>query len=148
METITARHAADIFNISRETVRQYAQEFAKYLSNSANPGGGRARHFTENDIKVLALISDMKLNGFLYEDIHLALSNGQRGEIPEALQSVSAVEQSLTTQQQIVALANKVTDLEKQIAGKDGVIDELRQQLLNAQTEIARLNREVGRLGG
>lgn len=146
--TITARHAADLFNISRETVRQYAQEFATYFSPGANPGGGRARLFTEDDVKVLALITDMKAHGFRYEDIHLALHNGQRGEVPEQIRKVIPMEQTLTSQQQIAALATKVTDLEKQIASRDGAIEELRQQLTDARSEIARLNREVGRLGG
>ncbi len=57
-------------------------EFAKYLSPTATPGKNKHRLFTEEDMQVFSLVSELKQQGLTYEDIHAALKNGTRGKPP------------------------------------------------------------------
>ena len=81
----TSTHAATIFNVSNETIRNWAEQFSRYLSFTANPGKGRTRNFTVEDMEILSLIAEMKNKGSTFEDIHVALGVGQRGDAPELL---------------------------------------------------------------
>lgn len=82
MSNITTHQAAELFDVTAQTIRRWVDEFSKYLSPSARPEQGRSRILTESDLDVLALIYSMKGQGKLFEDIHAALSAGQRGEAP------------------------------------------------------------------
>ena len=78
-------HVQRLFSVSPETVRNWSEEFAEYLSVTATPGTGRHRIFTHEDMEVFALIAELKEKGLTYTDIHAALKNNQRGEIPPML---------------------------------------------------------------
>src|SRR5215207_3277821 len=80
-------HVQKLFNVSPETVRNWSEEFGQYLSVTATPGGGRHRLFTQDDMEVFALVAELKEKGLTYTDIHAALQNNQRGEIPQMLVS-------------------------------------------------------------
>ena len=69
------------FNISRQTVRTWTSEFAEYLSPSATPEKGQQRNFSDEDMAVFALVHEVKQRGGTYENAHLQLKNGQRGEL-------------------------------------------------------------------
>ena len=75
--------AATVYKVSTETIRNWAEEFSRYLSFSANPGKGRTRTFNDDDMKVLALISELKTKNATFEEIHVALGQGQRGDAPD-----------------------------------------------------------------
>lgn len=80
-----------MFEISIETVRTWSEEFAGYLSPTANPGHKRTKLFTLDDLTVLALVAELKKLGQNFQDVHVALQAGQRGNLPyedvEALES-------------------------------------------------------------
>lgn len=79
----TSTHAATLFHVSNETIRNWSEEFSRYLSFLANPGKGRTRSFSEEDMQVLSLIAEMKGKGSTFEEIHIALGKGQRGDAPD-----------------------------------------------------------------
>jgi DNA-binding transcriptional MerR regulator len=137
----TATQVAQVFNVSRETARRWANEFAAFLSPTANPEQNRQRSFSDSDMGVFALIAEMKAQGRLFEDIRAALGSGQRGSAPA---NASAL--ALTDQPPAKALQARVLDLEKQLASTSGENRLLKEQLADAQAEIKALNREIGRL--
>ena len=146
---ITASYVLELFDISRETVRQWSAEFAEHLSPGANPGDRLPRLFTDDDLRVLALVSNMKDEGKRYADIHAALRNGQRAELPDkpaAQVELTATTRATTLQQQVTTLVAERAELLATNANQAGKIELLERQLAEAQAEIKILNREIGRL--
>lgn len=135
----------DLFGVARETVRTYAAEFGAYLSPTASPEKGRMRQFTDDDLKVFALIVAMKGQGSVYEDIHIALQRGERGDLPLILPSPNG---NLSPQEQQLAVANaRIRDLEAALHRKEGVEEELRRQLTEAQQQLEAARRRLWQLG-
>jgi DNA-binding transcriptional MerR regulator len=83
----TAHDLSRLFNVSQQTIRQWSSEFETYLSARANPGSNRIRAYSDEDAAVLALVAQMKEMGHVFQDIHIALANGQRGEVPDLKES-------------------------------------------------------------
>jgi DNA-binding transcriptional MerR regulator len=166
----SSRHVCVLFGVAPETVRNWTEEFLRYLSPTANPGKGRHRGFSEEDMKVFALIADMKKQGRVYDDIHAALRNGQRGEAPalpaDEMQALLITDQKHEFALQIQRLETEIGRLQQE---RDEVVSQLqptrdenirlqarleaaqeRIQALSEQLEKERrrvedLNREVGR---
>src|SRR5258707_13542651 len=111
MEKFSTRHIMSLFKVSKETVRNWSQEFSTYLSPTASPAAGRHRQYSEDDLRVFALVHQMKGEGQLFEDIHASLQNGQRGSLAESdAHSLVASEPG----QQIVLLQDRVMELEQE----------------------------------
>jgi DNA-binding transcriptional MerR regulator len=166
----TTKHAQVLFRVaSPQTIRNWAKEFAPYLSPSATPGSGNTRQFTVEDMKVLALIAQLSSEGRSFNDIHASLASGQRGELPsispEEIDVLVAgeIERQLSTQlhesqelarrlqeeldelkTQVQPVHNENIRLKAQIEDRDIRIQELKQQLVEAQERIARLAEEKG----
>lgn len=81
-DTYSSRHTATIFGVALETIRNWADEFQHYLSPTATPGRGKHRMYTFDDLRVFALVAELKQMGHTYADIHSSLQNGQRGQPP------------------------------------------------------------------
>lgn len=149
-----ARLVCDLFKISRETVRVWSVEFAQYLSPMANPGEGRQRQFSDSDLSVFALVAEMKGQGKLFEDVHLALQNGQRGSSPASINSLLEVQQprdtprALSLRREVERLQIELKASQEDSQRKAGQIELLTHQLEDAQKQIRELNRELGRLEG
>ena len=143
---------ASLLNITPQTVRSRSEEFAGHLSHVANPGQGRQRQYTDEDMRVMVLINEMNKVGERVSDIHDALKSGKRGELPDKSPSVLAV----APNKQQLALAARVEELEDVIKLLTVENQQLRieaalgkrdnEELKAARDEIARLNREIGRL--
>jgi DNA-binding transcriptional MerR regulator len=71
------------FGVNPQTIRQWSEQFAPYLSESANPKRGNTRHFTMDDLQVFALVAYMRGRDATFEDIRTALQSGQRGLMME-----------------------------------------------------------------
>ena len=78
----TSRQIAALYSVSIETIRVWTMEFAEYLSPTAQPGKNKNRVYTIADLEVLSLVSELKRQGKVFSDIHLALRAGQRGPAP------------------------------------------------------------------
>jgi DNA-binding transcriptional MerR regulator len=58
------------------TLRSWVEEFKDYLGASANPEPGRPRFFTEDDMRVLRAVRDLRLNHLPYSEIKGRLAQG------------------------------------------------------------------------
>jgi DNA-binding transcriptional MerR regulator len=161
----TSRHVCILYKVTAETVRNWSEEFSEYLSATANPGKGRHRNFTDRDMRVLALIAEMKQQGRTYEDIHMALKAGSLGEPPippieiEALGAeneeqnlavqVERLNQALTLlkEERDTALAH-IRPVEDENVRLKAQVEYLSDQHERDTQSVRKLEREIGRLEG
>jgi DNA-binding transcriptional MerR regulator len=67
------------------TLRSWVEEFNEFLGASANPEPGRPRFFTEDDMRVLRTVRDLRINHLPYSEIKARLARGAHAvEHPEA----------------------------------------------------------------
>lgn len=58
------------------TLRSWVEEFKEFLGANANPEAGRPRFFTEDDLRVLRTVRDLRLNHLPYSEIRTRLAHG------------------------------------------------------------------------
>ena len=163
----STKHLANLFQVSRETIRTWSGEFGDYLSTEATPSKGKTRQFNDDDIAVFALVAQMRDARLGVEDIKAMLANGQRGEVPEDASMLI----SNYDERRVEALESQIRDLRMQlidarqerdialakIEGYKERIEELREEAQQARSEardhvgdmqgqVAQLQREIGRL--
>jgi DNA-binding transcriptional MerR regulator len=139
-----AIQTARLYQISRETVRQYSREFEIHLSPQANPGKSRTRMYNQDDMEVFALIVEMKGQGKLYSDIHASLMNGQRGQLPPEFNAIVSSDAPRYSQLQLrlTFIEDELKTAHKTIDKKDGQIELLTKQLEDTKEELRRIDRE------
>jgi len=151
MESYTTTNAARLLSVSAETIRRYALAFDEYLSPTATPASGRTRYFTRDDLAVLSLITSMKARGMPDPDIHAALKNGERGEVPDAtpdeLEAVAIADNERRLMRQVDYLEKQLGDLRGELDTLRAENSELKQQLAASQKE-AELKYQIGKLEG
>lgn len=149
-----------LFDKSTETIRTWADEFRDFLSPNANPGQGRHRLFSADDVRVFALVNEMKVLGKTYEDIHMALQSGQRGDVQEqTIERALTLESSLAldaAQRQIEVLVVEKEELRKRIQQLHDenirlktlleVKDSQDNAMQGERDKIEQLQRQIGRL--
>ena len=112
---VTAEVAA-YYKRTEQTIRAWAREFSDYLSPTANPGGGKGRNYTVEDLQVIALIAEMKDSNATYEEIHASLAAGQRGDPPnmsvDDLRVLRATEGEKRAGVEIQALQQHIVDIQ------------------------------------
>jgi DNA-binding transcriptional MerR regulator len=139
----TSRHVSTLYGVTVETVRNWADEFADYLSPMANPGANRHRQFSDEDMAVFALVSEYKSQGKTYTDIHLALKMGQRGD-PPALPPEEV--QAIMMGDQERRLVLEVDYLQRVLVRAQQDLDEARNQIValrEAEKENIRLKESL-----
>jgi DNA-binding transcriptional MerR regulator len=150
----TTGTTASLLNCSRETVRTYAEEFSRHLSTMSNPGSSKHRQFTEDDLKVLAVVAKFKRYGKTYHEIHEALDSGETADIDtSALTMVSNSRELAIMEAQIADLENKleITALERDQALTASAVDRARREDMekrveSLEAEVRKLIKEIGRL--
>jgi DNA-binding transcriptional MerR regulator len=137
-----------LFDCSHQTVKRWCEEFGQFLSPTAQPEKGRPRRFTEADIEVFALIVEMRAAGKMYEDIHAALSAGQRGTPPasppaERITAIAPTAPAMLAQMQlrIDTLEQELIDERAKRHRAEGREELLMQLLKDAQIRIEELSR-------
>lgn len=143
--TYTTQHICSMFRISHQTAKNWAREFASYLSPTATPDKNRQRVFTDEDVRVFALVHQFRLAGKFFEDAHAALASGERGDIPS-----TAGEIVPTTTPAVIAMQERLDTLEIELREalsdadqQRGMVKLLKEQLTDANAEIRRLYREL-----
>ncbi len=146
-----------IFNISRETVRNWSSEFAEFLEDTAKPGKGKHRVFSDDDMRVFALVGELRKQGADHNSIVSNLASGQRGTPPEIdFSALAKTEQH----QQIALLQSAVMRLEAErneaiIEAREAQADRneaqgqvklLKEQLADKDQQIKELYKEIARL--
>jgi len=124
-------HLENLYEISHETVRAWTIEFSKYLSPTANPGGGKKRLYQKDDLAVFSLVVELRKQGMDFSDIHAALENGQRGEVPDL------------DAEEIQAIVS--SDAETRLSLEN---ERLRQALVVAQDELKKAQKDLEQMQG
>lgn len=125
MNRYSSQDIATILNVSLESIRKWCIEFETHLSPTANPGAGRTRHVTEEDIQVLSYIAERRTKGVSYTIIRAELENGQRGILPDMSHLREAASQNPNEQLQVISQEN----------------DFLREQLLEYRQRLEELQK-------
>ena len=143
----TSGDIIQLFDISRQSARQYAIEFADYLSPSANPAKGSQRNFSALDMGVYAMIVQMKKRGATYEQIHMQLKTGARGDVP-SVAPIQAKPDSKRAhmERQLVIAHDQISTLQTDVLRKDAQIEVYQQQVARLEKRISDLDREIGQL--
>lgn len=115
MDFYNTASVAQLFSVTDQTIKNWAREFAAYLSPTATPEKGKKRIFTTDDLKVFALVYEYNRRGFGQEAAHGALKIGQRGDIPSGASALTT-----TAPQHVLAL------LQVELENRDRLIEELR----------------------
>lgn len=161
----TTNDVKTVFSVAPETIRNWAREFERYLSVTANPEPGKTRIFTEEDMEVFDLINSMRDDKKSYDEIHAALASGERGSSPalspddvkaivagETERQLSLEIQMLRRQlhaqqeklQQFDELREENIRLQAEKDAEKRRADELAEQLKGNQEKLEKLLREVG----
>jgi DNA-binding transcriptional MerR regulator len=168
-------HVQILYQITLETVRTWAQEFIEYLEPSANPGKGKTRSFSENDMQVMGFIAEERAKNVPFDEIHVALKQGTRSaaSLPEP-KEVEAMGAQMADQDLEIQLVQVRGMLELAVLERDKLMAEIQpvkdenirlkaekeaeyrrreeeetrylQQIADRDRQIATLNRELGRM--
>ena len=136
------------FNISHQTVKNWAVKFAKYLSVTARPPDGRKRIFDADDMKVFALLTEYHRLGFRHDEALIALEQGERREIPQKDDLVTAVPPLLLKQlrEEIEGRDRLIATLSTERDREWGKVELLEKQLEQKDTKIEQLMETVADL--
>jgi DNA-binding transcriptional MerR regulator len=105
----TPQAVAKKIDVSVQSVRRWADTYKEFLSDSANPTTGKTRLYTENDVKTLRRIKELRDTGLTPEAIAASLPKPTKSQPedtnvePAALQK-SAPDVTTATPALIVAL--------------------------------------------
>lgn len=147
-----------LFNITGQTVRNWTNEFSDFLSDDAVGGENKHRVFTEDDLSVFALISELKAKRLNTDDIKATLATGNRGEIPDttgivpvdtALKITRLESQMLQYKYNYETALEEIDQLKLEKARLEGELKSLstvREQLADEHEKRDSLMREIGKL--
>ena len=135
--------------LATSTIRKYLKDFGDIegaFSQSATPDTGRHRRFTDEDVAVIWWIAKQyRDNRLSTDDVRAALAEKIAREepfeeppLPEDESSLALIPRDL--HEEILAANQRA--LELAIAEREA----LERMYERSQTEVARLNREIGRL--
>lgn len=143
----TTSSICKVFKVSHQTAKNWAMEFAPYLSETAKVRAGRKRVFTVPDMTVFALLAEYHQMGFRYDEAHAALIAGKRGVIPER-SDVPIVPQALLVQlrDEIAARDGLIASLTTQRDKEQGRVELLEKQLEQKDAKIEQLMEAVAEL--
>lgn len=125
---------AEFIESSTDTVRRYSARFARFLSESAHPGKGKARLYNSEDVYLLQAVKRLTEQGLTYDDIERELENLSIPESFKMIESPPDLPPPLVVLQQI---ANALETLIQQNKRIDG----LEKQVAHLQSEITKMQR-------
>lgn len=139
-----------LFGVSRQTISAWCSEFEAYLSPTATPSDGSHRQLTDDDLSVLALVSEMSRAGRPFVEIHAALGAGQRGELPDVSSSelvpLDANSQLALMRAKVLDMATRIDTLQTERDEAVGRAKELREQHDQLWAELKEAYRQMARL--
>lgn len=145
---MTTGELARILKVHVNTIRHWGKLYAAYLSDSAVGQGGARRDLSDRDAVVLATVSELRASGLNHAQVIEALDAGRLVDhlppAPTAEEAAARERVALVPVAELHRALDRVTTLQNEIesirADRDrGVI-----ALEHANTEIARLQRELG----
>jgi DNA-binding transcriptional MerR regulator len=131
---------AQLYNVTRETLRNWSDTFREYLNEDAQPGTGKDRIYTPDDLKIISLVAELRNDNLSLPEIHAALRNGQRGEPPalspdELDELLKTKEENPDTQELTSALVRATNALK--------LAEQQLEELENLRVEIATLKTTI-----
>ena len=151
-----------IFQVSRNTLKNWGASYSDFLSDYANPAAaGTAREYTVDDARVFSLVAAMRKENALHEEILAALRAGERGLWPlSPPPRQETPEEAANTMQLVTQLTARASSLEGQLSAttkeRDRLLSELetvRAAALDAEIRAAaaeaeaRILKELGAAG-
>lgn len=140
-----------LLNLNDSTIRRYAQEYGEFLSDAGAGGSGHHRNFTEQDVRILRQIHNMKAERARPEDITDALRSLEAlnweplPALDNATQSIVPTPGALVAAGQRESAMQREIDLLREMLEKaTGDRDDLLRRLHEAE-QLVRLY-ESGRL--
>lgn len=150
MDFYATSGVAKLFQVTDQTVKNWAREFASHLSPTSQPGDGKRRTFTTEDLAVFALVHSYGSKGMNYEDAQAALIAGQRGSIPGGVSELAtaAAPPALLERlrEEISQRDRMINSLKTDNDKRQGQIELLEKQLQNKEQEIRQLYRDLATL--
>jgi DNA-binding transcriptional MerR regulator len=135
MDTFSTAQVAKRFGVADQTVKNWASEFAQYLSPTATPEAGKRRAFTAEDVAILALVHEMVGRGRDTSAAHAALQAGRRGAV-NALTMATEGDSLVAVQRERDMLQGAVIELRTMLDKATTDRDELLSKLARAQLRI------------
>lgn len=152
----TTKQLYSVFKVSHQTIKNWASEFADYLSPTATPETNKRRVYTDDDVRVFDLVSRLKKEGKVYEEIRGALGAGQRGDLPDMPHEIVAVSNGsalamahqhiMQLQAEIeilkgerdrrLAAEGQVMLLERQLERTQDKLDDMREQVVQLKMKL------------
>lgn len=135
----TTQDICRLFGVTPQTVKNWADNFSPQLSPTSQPGKGKKRFYSLDDMEVFALIHEYSQRGLNYDDAKVALQNGQRGTIPERVGELALAEPPTL----ILNLRNKIADLETELHRKTSEASEAQGQVKLLKEQVAEKDRQI-----
>jgi DNA-binding transcriptional MerR regulator len=137
--TYTTKDIAAIYKVSHQAVKTWAREFAAYLSPAARPEEGKRRIFSDDDVRVFALVRDLTQRGYNFADAHLALKAGQRGDVPDTASEIAVTPPAAL----VVALRENITNLQLLLRNAESERDQERGQVRLLKEQLTEKENEL-----
>lgn len=128
----TSSDLADRFEVSEQTIRNWSNEFASFLSPDATPPGDRApRFFTPEDELILSTVATLRIQRKSYAEISGLLQEGYRDERPQEQSSEDPTTALTRWQMQEV-----IGQQREQIATLKGRYEEAQEQAQRREADL------------
>src|ERR1044071_6135890 len=109
----TTGQLATAFGVSDITIKRWAETFADHLSDSAKPGQGKTRMFTDDDAEKLAKVWELRGQNHTESEIYAALKRGDRGTLPSG-REITVITNSQITRE-LAKAQEEISDLHAQL---------------------------------
>ena len=139
---LSPSQAAQLLGIGGSTLRLWSGQFANHLSEAAQGGSGRRRHYTPDDIATLTRARDLLRSGATVADVSDRLGVVAPDAGGAALVTTAALSDEL--QQTRAALASLADDWRNQQARQAAMlanIDQLASEVAQLRSEVTDLKR-------
>jgi DNA-binding transcriptional MerR regulator len=139
--------------VSRSTIRKYLSDFEDIegaFSQSALPGHGRHRRFTDRDVGIIVWLAKQYQEHHLNTDeIRVTLleriESSKEFDVPPRPEDESSRALIPREQHEEILSAHQKA-LERAVAERDALMEVLDRERFSYTKEIAQLNRDIGRL--
>lgn len=128
------------------TLRSWVEEFKDFLGSSANPEAGKPRFFTEDDMRVLRAVRDLRANHLPYTEIKTRLAQGAHA----VEQPAPALEEHVPTRESALAATEQIQSLMAPMSRAAdewrGLAEQYRTRLEDREARVATLEQRVDSL--
>ena len=142
---ISPRQAAELLGVSPPTIRRWSNCFANSLSADASPERGRHRHYTEEDIEVMAKAKELLASGLTYERVAQLLAVEAKGpsESKSLLPTVLPAEPPLSLVRKAMGFDEATSRALQIISERDGQLAGALQTIVDQRVEIEKLRKRI-----